>query len=98
MLPCTWRISHELTSPLEATGPLIVILQSLFSLFLTWNHSQIQLGISCPKFVGITIPGNIKKKAGKGSEHSKVCQALIGFWARRHPEIFHVLGHSTVLS
>lgn len=33
--------------PLEATGLLFVILKSLFSLFLTWNHSQIQFGVSC---------------------------------------------------
>lgn len=55
------QIEDLTLTPPEATGLLIVVLQSLFSLFFTWNHSQIQFGISCPTFNGITISGNIKK-------------------------------------
>lgn len=78
-------------TPLEATELLLVIFQSLFSWFLTWNQSQRQYGISCQKLNGITIPGNNKKIAGKGSvqtqkagkrEHVKVkrfAKVCLGF-------------------
>lgn len=79
--------------PLEATGLLFVILKSLFSLFLTWNHSQIQFGVSCQKFNGIIIPGNNKKQLEKALSTPRFAKLwVLGKKTFRHlpcPRSFH---------